>query len=215
MGKHLFSVEGALVLLAALGTVAFAAFVAGARLEPATFGLALCAVALVHALGSLYRVVGALATTEADTLLAAQSLAAVATTRELREEKKRVLKAIKELDFDHEMGKISDDDHRQVRAGYERRAIEVIRSLEQDPGLHPELQRALDGGAAVSEVGDDDPSAREPAPPPVGRPPLPGEAGVPMAVTDPGPTAAGCLDCGSVNDPDAKFCKNCGVSLRG
>ena len=41
---------------------------------------------------------------------------------ELGEEKAAIYRALKELDFDHEAGHLSDDDHRGLRNRYESRA---------------------------------------------------------------------------------------------
>jgi hypothetical protein len=49
---------------------------------------------------------------------------------ELELEKKMLLKAIKEIEFDHQMGKTSDEDARELSRYYRRRAIEVLKALE-------------------------------------------------------------------------------------
>jgi len=52
---------------------------------------------------------------------------------ELEREKRTLLKAIKEAEFDHQMGKLSKADVDQMIGQYRGRAIEVIKLLE-DPG---------------------------------------------------------------------------------
>lgn len=49
---------------------------------------------------------------------------------ELAEEKDRVLAALKELEFDHRTGKVSDEDYRALVGPLRRRAAEVLRALE-------------------------------------------------------------------------------------
>jgi hypothetical protein len=49
---------------------------------------------------------------------------------ELAEERDRALAALKELEFDHRTGKISDDDYRELVGPLRRRVAEVLRSLE-------------------------------------------------------------------------------------
>jgi alkylhydroperoxidase family enzyme len=49
---------------------------------------------------------------------------------ELAEERDRTLAALKELEFDHRTGKVSDDDYRALRAPLRRRAAEALRALE-------------------------------------------------------------------------------------
>jgi hypothetical protein len=50
-------------------------------------------------------------------------------TLEAAEEKDRALAALKELEFDHRTGKLSDDDYRELVGGYRRRAAAALRSL--------------------------------------------------------------------------------------
>jgi hypothetical protein len=51
-------------------------------------------------------------------------------TLELGEERDRALAALKELEFDHRTGKISDEDYRELVGGYRRRAAAALRALE-------------------------------------------------------------------------------------
>jgi hypothetical protein len=50
---------------------------------------------------------------------------------ELEKEKKHLLKAIKEAEFDHAMGKLSKDDADELIRMYRARAIEVIKELDR------------------------------------------------------------------------------------
>ena len=57
---------------------------------------------------------------------------------ELAEERDRILAALKELEFDHRTGKVSDADYRALVGPLRRRAAEVLRALEprsDRPGL--------------------------------------------------------------------------------
>ena len=49
---------------------------------------------------------------------------------ELLDERDRVLGALKELEFDHRTGKLSDDDYRQLVSGYRQRAASALRALD-------------------------------------------------------------------------------------
>ena len=49
------------------------------------------------------------------------------------EERDRALAALKELEFDHRTGKISDDDYRALVGPLRRRAAEALRALERRP----------------------------------------------------------------------------------
>ena len=48
----------------------------------------------------------------------------------LAEERDRALAALKELEFDHRTGKLSDEDYRDLVGGYRRRAAAALRALE-------------------------------------------------------------------------------------
>jgi hypothetical protein len=48
----------------------------------------------------------------------------------LVEERDRALAALKELEFDHRTGKVSDEDYRELIGPMRRRAVETLRSLE-------------------------------------------------------------------------------------
>lgn len=49
---------------------------------------------------------------------------------ELFEARDRALAALKELEFDHRTGKVSDVDYRQLIGPLRKRAVETLRSLE-------------------------------------------------------------------------------------
>ena len=49
---------------------------------------------------------------------------------ELAEERDRALAALKELEFDHRTGKVSDDDYRELVGPLRRRAAAALRALE-------------------------------------------------------------------------------------
>ena len=51
----------------------------------------------------------------------------------LEEERDRALGALKELEFDHRTGKVSDEDYRELVGPLRRRAAETLRALEDKP----------------------------------------------------------------------------------
>ena len=197
------AVAVAIVLVGVL--VAFA----GAKLDAPTLSLAVACAALLYALRGLFAVVNALSRTDVEVALGADSAGRVLS--ELRDEKKRVLRAIKELDFDYGMGKLSQADYDEIRGKYQARAIEVMRDLDGGGALHPEVQALLDGGPGPNEPGD------EPGPEPERA--TDGEAessDAPAEAEQSRPDASTsrvCANCESGNDLDAKFCKECGKPL--
>ncbi|MCA9706014.1 MAG: hypothetical protein KDK70_09225 [Myxococcales bacterium] len=131
---------GLLVLtLALVGTVVMM----GGRVEAATWGLVVAAAALVFTLHALYRMATVLSRPAVEVVIDQDDLGALAGVRELREERRRVLRAINELQFDYEMGKLSQEDYEKVRQGYQLRAVEVMRALDDRPALHPALEAEL------------------------------------------------------------------------
>src|SRR5580765_299110 len=52
----------------------------------------------------------------------------------LAEERDRALGALKELEFDHRTGKISDEDYRELVGPLRRRAADALRALEPRAG---------------------------------------------------------------------------------
>jgi hypothetical protein len=54
----------------------------------------------------------------------------------LSEERDRALSALKELEFDHRTGKVSDDDYRELVGPLRRRAAEALRALDVRATVH-------------------------------------------------------------------------------
>jgi hypothetical protein len=57
---------------------------------------------------------------------------------QLVEERDRALGALKELEFDHRTGKVSDNDYREQLGPLRRRAAETLRALEPRPEARQE-----------------------------------------------------------------------------
>ena len=56
----------------------------------------------------------------------------------LAEERDRALAALKELEFDHRTGKVSDEDYRALVGPLRRRAAEALRALDPRAETHAE-----------------------------------------------------------------------------
>ena len=59
---------------------------------------------------------------------------------ELAEERDRALAALKELEFDHRTGKVSDEDYRASVGPLRRRAAEALRALEPRSGTGADVE---------------------------------------------------------------------------
>ena len=119
---------------------------------------------------------------------------------DLEREKALTLRSIKELEFDRAMGKLSEQDFDQMSGRLRSRAIGIMKQLEAGASVYrQEIEREL--------------AAR------IGKPPAPAPA--PKVRSAPAATESDrrpdlqvpqCA-CGTANDVDAKFCKNCGAKL--
>jgi hypothetical protein len=109
------------------------------------------------------------------------------TRAALEREKALVLRSIKELEFDFAMGKVSQADFDEMGGRLRRRAIGLIVQLDASTTYREQIDQEI--------------AAR------VTTPQSPSTAPAPQ-------TAAGaCPACSTTNDPDARFCKQCGTSL--
>jgi hypothetical protein len=79
---------------------------------------------------------------------------------ELAEERDRALAALKELEFDHRTGKVSDEDYRVLVGPLRRRAAETLRALE--PTAKPPVRASgpVEGVRGNREVPPGDERAR-------------------------------------------------------
>ena len=115
----------------------------------------------------------------------------------LEEERDRALGALKELEFDHRTGKVSDDDYRALVGDLRRAAAEALRSL--DSGMSRAMQNSESNARLDIETDDGErfpPVVPEPAPVPHEPPgpvivpepePVPHEPPGPAVVPEPGP----------------------------
>jgi len=113
--------------------------------------------------------------------------------KELEREKAALLKALKELEFDHEMGKVSDVDFREIGGQYRARAMRVLRQLDEQGADYKSLvEKELRARLGVKEKAPD---------------------AVEVAVAQQKSEADVCEQCGTRNDADAVFCKKCGKKV--
>jgi hypothetical protein len=184
------------------------ATVLGAILVGLLFGigpaiLVLAAGALVGVIGLLW---ASLRTLGGDAPLAEGLATAVAMREDVRggaEAKRRVLRALKDLDHEHSVGKIDDDDYALMSARYRDQAKEILRDM--DVALEPLRARAealarthLARKGVAGSISGEVPS---------GLKPLLEDREVPAAPRVP------CSKCATANEPDAEFCKKCGGRL--
>jgi hypothetical protein len=124
------------------------------------------------------------------------------TRAALEREKMLALRSIKELEFDRAMGKLSDDDWKEMSTRLRARAGRLMRQLDAGAGYRGQIERDL---ARRLETA---PGPKEPAHS------RSEEYSRPEDACPAGPTDAPiCAQCSTANDSDARFCKACGQAL--
>jgi len=118
----------------------------------------------------------------------------------LLREKNTLLQAIRDVRFEHDLGKISDADLERLDAQYRVRARSVLAELDAQIAPYRDKARVLLG---VTEAGASVPApAPEPAP-----------QAQPVEQAEVKSATAECPGCSTVNDADAVFCKKCGARM--
>jgi hypothetical protein len=128
------------------------------------------------------------------------------TRAALEREKFLSLRAIKELEFDHAMGKVSDEDWKEMSGRLRARASGLIRQLDAGAGYRDQIERDLARRMGESDTRSDarlKPSRSVS----VEEGSATGERGATTSIE------RHCTSCSTVNDADARFCKNCGAKL--
>jgi predicted nucleic acid-binding Zn ribbon protein len=118
------------------------------------------------------------------------------------------LAALKEIEFDRETGKLSDDDYDFLKRKYTAIALETLRAEDADAAAEAAAAGAV---SAQSDAVEALIAARVRAlrvPRPVG---LAAAAGEHHPAHVPG--AAACPTCGPRSEPDAVFCSSCGTRV--
>ena len=134
------------------------------------------------------------------------------TKAALEREKMLALRAIKELEFDRAMGKLSDEDWREMSGRLRARASRLMRQLDAGAGYRDQIERDL-----AKRLGPVTPDPQSPAyrrgadlaSPPAAVAVRGADLSGPPAMV----AAVPCAECATANDSDAKFCKNCGNKL--
>ncbi len=122
------------------------------------------------------------------------------TRAALEREKALVLRSIKELEFDHAMRKTAAADFEEMRDRLKVRAVGLLRQLDA-VGYRDAVERDLAARAGTASSTTSSTATSSSAP-------------VPAAVPE-GLSRRACGSCHTINEPDARFCKACGVALAG
>ena len=133
------------------------------------------------------------------------------TRAALEREKTLALRSIKELEFDHAMGKVSEKDFTEMSGRLRARAARILRQLDAGSGYREEIEREIarrvGGSAASARIGPDRSSAARL------RPLLQLKLRSRRRLARSTISTHACTSCGTHNDADARFCKGCGSRL--
>jgi hypothetical protein len=138
-----------------------------------------------------YRMLSPLVTDQPETAMTIGGRTRVALERE----KTLVLRSIKELEFDFAMGKIAKADFDEMSGRLRARALGLMRQLDEGGGYREQIAKEVNERLTRSERSEGDGFSHR------------RESATAEAV------ALRTCGCGTENDPDAKFCKNCGARL--
>jgi hypothetical protein len=115
------------------------------------------------------------------------------TRTALEREKMLALRAIKELEFDKAMGKLSEADWLDMSGRLRARASRLMRQLDAGAGYRDQIERDL--ARRLDSAG------------------VPTPASHPGAIASSAAASQSCSACATLNDVDACFCKSCGHKL--
>jgi hypothetical protein len=178
-------------LLAALGCATAVTFMARGQ-GPTVIvllGLLMGAAALVGY--AALRTLRPLVTAEEDRTVMVGQRTRVALERE----KLLTLRSIKELEFDRAMGRLSDEDWKEMSGRLRSRVARLMKQLDAGTGYREQIEKDLD--ARLKTLRSDDKAPRD------GADDRPAKAAAERV----------CGSCAAANDSDAKFCKGCGAQL--
>lgn len=130
--------------------------------------------------------------------------------------KDTALRAIKDLEFDYQVGKISDEDYQPLRNRLNRQAITLLQQLERLTPESATLDSALE--VEIAKLRRVQPGNRAEAEEP-GIQSVPAQSTTSQSTTvkvadvSVAATVRYCTECGTKVDPSFKFCANCGAPI--
>ena len=180
--------EAGLPLIAALRWALPLASLASAGAVGAVYGLGTAILVLAGGvlLGVIAILWASVRTLAGDTPITLEEAMALGAPSAAEEQKRSVLQALKDLEYERSMGKITDADYEDLLGRYRAEAKRLLRAVDED--LAPLRARAA--AYLAEQLG-------------------------PQRVKPAGIVShdRACPSCQADNDPDALFCKKCGAKL--
>ena len=164
-----------------IGVLASAALFAWLR-GPGAGVLVVAGGALVFAISALWT---SLRTLVGEAPVDLEAAVAIGTATAEDERKRRILQALRDLEIEHKLGKVSDDDFKVLSSQYRTEAKRILREIDEK--IAP--ARALAEKLVAERLAGD------------------------SAEKTPPETSSACAKCATQNEPDAVFCKKCGAKL--
>ena len=127
--------------------------------------------------------------------------------QELRAKRDATYSAIKELEFDYELGNLSPSDHRNLEAKYKDRALSILKELDVESkgaGPEDEIERQVQALRRSAKAQD------ELACPQCGKAVKANTKFCPGCGAD---LSLLCTQCGAGYNPGDRFCAQCGTAL--
>lgn len=140
---------------------------------------------------------------------------------DLEARKRGAVKALRDLDFEHSIGRMSDEDYKALREKYRGEARAAMEAIDQGLGTYLVEAQKLVADAAADATGESTPAVTTPeANDAEATEAAATESSETTATTsEPGETVASaervCASCATKNDADAVFCKRCAARLEG
>jgi hypothetical protein len=176
--------------------------------------LVLAAITLLIAISALWSSLQLIAGDASDSLPEVDLLLTPGTEYE---QKRAVLRALKDLEFERSLGKISEQDYAELKERYRTKARAVLQSLDREvEPVRGEAEKLV--AEYLANHGFQNTPAESHAPPSSGAEPsapaVSSSANKTTEVKSSGSTEVRtCPSCSTRNDSDAAFCKKCGQHL--
>lgn len=126
----------------------------------------------------------------------------------LEERHRQIVMALRDLDFDHDLGKVTEEDYSAARAQLVAEGAQILRALDATPIPPSPVRRRAGEGADASPAG-----------PPAGEPGSDLESEIAARrkrkaeARAAAPAETDCPQCGRPSTPDDVFCPRCGTRL--
>ncbi len=201
--------------------VLLAATVGGLWHGPAFAVLALAAGALIAAIALLWT---SLRDAFGETQLTVEDAFALGAPSAEEEQKRAVLRAIKDLEFERGVGKLADEDYQELMARYRAEAKRLLRSIDEkasperkrveglvanrllEHGIEPtDADESVEDDVDADDVDADDVDADDVD--------ADADESVEDDVDEEDADETACGSCNTRNDADAVFCKKCGAKF--